>query len=141
MDDVCSQIVPIEQAIIQLPCQLDGSQGSNRSEVEKCQIKAINDYQAILCWLNEYRHVNTTYISYQKEAERLLLWCVHEIKKPLSSLKHEDFEAYFNFLADPRPCEKWCNKRKTSRKSKEWRPFAGPLGASSQAAAIAIIGS
>jgi hypothetical protein len=35
------------------------------------------------------------------EAERLLLWSLVEIGKPLSSLTHEDLLAYQRFLADP----------------------------------------
>lgn len=65
---------------------LNGEAGLNRELREPCQILASNDYEAIICWLNEYRHTPTTYRNYQKEAERLLLWCLFRHKKALSSL-------------------------------------------------------
>jgi len=41
--------------------------------------------------------------NYRKEAERLLLWSVAEMGKPLSSLTHEDCLRYQQFLANRNP--------------------------------------
>ncbi len=123
--------------------ELDGTKGTNRAPFEQCQIRASNDYEAILCWLNEYRHKATTYRSYQKETERLLLWCVCQYGKLFSSLDRNDFEAYFNFLDNPQPVERWCSPRgkKALRGSADWKPFEGPLSKAAKETAIVIINS
>jgi integrase len=123
---------------------LDGSQGTNREAVKSCQLRVNNDYEAMQCWLNEYKDIDTTYRSYQKEAERLLLWCVIQHKKPLSSLDRDDFESYFAFLEDPQPKHLWCAPRggkHRKRGEQTWRPFVGPLKAKAKANAITIINS
>lgn len=122
---------------------LDGSLGQNRRPKEQCKIEARNDYEAVLCWLHEYRHKGTTYRSYQKEAERLLLWCIKQRHKPLSSLTRDDFEAYFDFLLNPQPAEAWCSVagHKSVRGMPQWRPFEGPLSSTAQATAISIVNS
>ena len=120
---------------------LDGSIGSNRAELYLCQISAKNDLEAVHCWLNEYKNRETTYRSYQKEAERLLLWCVNQRQKPLSSLTREDLEVYFEFLSDPKPRHLWCaerGKRENRRGQLGWRPFIGPLNVSAKKNAISI---
>lgn len=127
-----------------LPLFLSGEDGNNREFKEKCQISAQNDYEAILCWLNEYKHTETTHRNYQKEAERLLLWCIFQCKKPLSSLDRSDFEAYFDFLSNPKPKNFWCAQsygKNGKRGSPQWRPFIGPLAESAKNTAISIIHS
>ncbi len=124
--------------------QLDGSNGTNRAEASLCQIRANNDYDAIHCWLNEYKQTQATYRSYQKETERLLLWCVIQYKKSLSSLDKEDLENYFEFLSDPQPKGLWCGKKGgygKTRGSVNWKPFSVGLSASAKATAISIINS
>jgi integrase len=122
-------------------------EGTNRCAQEDCQIAAQNDAQAVQCWLREYEEKTTTFRSYQKEAERLLLWCLYQQKKPLSGLRREDFEAYFLFLANPSPKEQWCSgnaprgSRLCKRGSPHWRPFVGPLSRSAQQTATTIINS
>lgn len=123
---------------------LSGQDGNNRETQNTCHIQAKNDYEAIHCWLNEYRHRPTTLRTYQKEAERFLLWCVCQQHKPLSSLNREDIEAYLQFLDDPEPYEKWCSKRTGrghKRGSPTWRPFTGPLSQSAKITAISSIDS
>lgn len=123
---------------------MDGSQGTNRATAEKCQITALNDYEAVQCWLREYQSVPTTFRSYQKEAERLLLWCIYQRKKPLSSLMRDDFEAYFHFLSDPQPSHFWCGPKggNTRRRGQShWKPFEKGLSSSAKATAISIIQS
>jgi site-specific recombinase XerD len=124
--------------------QLNGAEGVNRERQERCQIHAKHDYEAIQCWLNEYRRKETTYRSYQKEAERLLLWAVFQRKKPLSSLDRDDFERYFEFLDNPKPRHIWCARDQGgNRKRGEagWRPFVGGLSHSAKQTAIRCIDS
>src|SRR5579872_944000 len=133
----------------QLPIILDkislnGSQGSNREINKNCQIHAKNDYEAVQCWLNEYRNKATTYRVYQKEAERLLLWAIYQCKKPLSSLDRDDLETYIHFLDDPQPKNVWCANdqgRGRKRGTPNWRPFVGPLSLSAKQTAISSIDS
>ena len=54
-------------------------------------------------WLSNYADTKTTFDNYRKEAERLLLWAVVQLGKPLSSLTHEDLLVFRSFLADPQP--------------------------------------
>jgi site-specific recombinase XerD len=122
---------------------LNGEQGINREKVDRCQIKANNDYEAIQCWLNEYRHKPTTHRTYQKEAERLLLWSVLQQRKSFSSLERDDFEAYLAFLDDPQPKDIWCANggRGCKRGEPGWRPFTGGLAHSTKMTAISCIDS
>ncbi len=123
---------------------LSGEQGVNRELSARCQLQAHNDYEALQCWLNEYRHKATTYRTYQKEAERFLLWSICERGKALSSLHRDDVEAYLYFLDDPQPQEKWCGARRgrgSRRGDPTWRPFTGPLSHQAKMTAISAIDS
>lgn len=130
------QPMPMEH--LTLPEQLDGSNGTNRRYGEVCQIDAINDWEAIQCWLEEFNESPQTYRNYRKEAERLLLWAAAQRNKPLSSLVREDFQAYQDFLADPQPATFWCGPR-AERHSKNWKPFKGPLSENSQRQALIVV--
>lgn len=125
---------------VQLSSELDGSNGVNRAIGNRPQIIANTDADAIKVWLARYRDTKTTFDSYRKEAERLLLWSVIDLGKPLSSLSHEDFLVYQRFLANPLPAERWImSQRKVARDDPKWRPFAGPLSPTSQRQAIVIL--
>lgn len=129
---------------IQLTQYLNGEGGKNRVDPNSCQIRANNDYEALQCWLNEYRHKSTTFRTYQKEGERFLLWCVFQQQKPLSSIDRDDVEAYLNFLNDPQPREKWCGAkggRGRKRGDNHWRPFTGPLSKNAKMTAVSSIDS
>ena len=132
-------IAPIER--VAFPTELDGSFGRNRANTSQSQISAQTDVDAIEAWLARFADTPTTFNSYRKEAERLLLWSVVERRKSLSSLTHEDLLAYQAFLANPRPTARWVMKpgRKHGRQDPRWRPFAGPLSATSQRQAIVIL--
>ncbi len=132
-------LAPIE--LVRLPAELDGQAGANRALGGRAQIAAQNDVDAIKAWLARFADTLTTFTSYRKEAERLLLWSVVEVGKPVSSLTHEDFLVYQRFLADPQPAERWVMRagRKWSRFEPDWRPFAGPLSPTSQRQAIVIL--
>jgi site-specific recombinase XerD len=123
---------------------LDGSSGSNRYTEKKPQIRAQNDYEAIQCWLNEYKHKETTFRTYQKEVERFLLWCIYQEKTALSSMDRDNLEDYINFLNNPSPKEVWCSAkggRGHKRGSLNWRPFTGPLSTSAKMTALSVIDS
>jgi len=119
---------------------LDGSVGTNRAIGNRPQIAAQTDIDAIKVWLARYLDTKTTFDSYRKEAERLLIWSVSELGKPLSSLTHEDLLVFQRFLADPQPEHIWImQSRKVSRDDDRWRPFAGPLSPTSQRQAFVIL--
>lgn len=122
---------------------LNGRIGSNREVATQCQIKAVNDYQAIYAWLNEYKESPETYRSYQREAERLLLWCLLKQKKALSSLQRDDIDEYKQFLINPEPAVFWCwqGGRQVKRGTSGWKPFKAGLGHSSLKTAINIVNS
>lgn len=130
---------PLE--LVNLPSELNGSVGNNRTVGGRPQISAQNDVDAVKAWLARFVDTRTTFDSYRKEAERLLLWSVTELGKPLSSLSHEDLLLYRRFLSDPQPVARWvmAKGRKWPRNDPCWRPFSGPLSASSQRQAIVIL--
>jgi integrase len=136
---VLPSVAPIEA--MRLPADLDGSTGSNRARAESTVIAARNDMQALAAWLARFADTPTTFSNYRKEAERLLLWSTVELRKPLSSLTHEDLLVYQRFLADPQPASRWiCPKgRKPGRRDPAWRPFAGPLAPTSRRLALVIL--
>lgn len=88
-----TDIVPLERLLI--PAELDGSNGSNRGE--RTLLNANRDIDAITEWLKTTKGGHT-YRSYQKEAERFVLWCIVEKQKPLSSLTVDDCIDYRDFL-------------------------------------------
>lgn len=88
----------------------------------------------------EFRNSPHTLRNYRKEVERLLLWSLYELRKPLSSLMREDITRYQIFLEDPQPRDRWCGPR-APRHSAAWRPFEGPLGAGSRRQVLVILNS
>ena len=108
-------ISPLE--LDSLPDHLDGRAGSNRSTQGHAQIAAQTDIDALKAWLARFLDTRTTFDSYRKESERLLLWATIELDKPLSSLTHEDLLVYQRLLSDPQPAVRWVMKsgRKWSR--------------------------
>ncbi|MGF6871145.1 tyrosine-type recombinase/integrase [Paraburkholderia sp. MM5477-R1] len=136
---VALQPAPLETLAI--PAALDGRTGSNRAIGGHAQIAAANDLEAIQAWLARFADKPATFDSYRKEAERLLLWSLVQPGKPLSSLTHEDLLVYQHFLVDPQPAARWTadGGRKHPRNDPRWRPFYGPLSASSQRQAMVIL--
>lgn len=112
---------------------LSGREGTNRARSALPQITASTDQEAVLAWLARFVDSPNTLANSRREAERLMLWCVRERAKPLSSLSHEDLLMYRRFLANPLPAERWVMPpgRKLSRRDPAWRPFAGPLSEAS----------
>jgi len=131
-------LVPLEQ--LSLPPDLDGGHGTNRALGARSQIAAQTDVDAIRAWLARFIDTKATFDTYCKESERLLLWSTTELRKPLSSLTHEDLLLYRQFLADPQPAQRWImTGRKVARADPHWRPFAGPLSPASERQAFVIL--
>lgn len=132
-------LAPLEY--VSLSFSIDGHDGTNRATGNRPQIAATNDIDAIKAWLVRFADTKTTFDNYRKEAERLLLWSTTELRKPMSSLTHEDLLVYQRFLADPQPAARWIMKdgRKFARSDVNWRPFSGPLSPTSQRQAIIIL--
>ena len=122
---------------------IDGSLGSNRAHTPSTLLQANNDLDAIKAWLAQYLDSPNTFNSYRKESERLLLWANFEAGKAISSLSHEDLLRYKHFLQDPQPVERWIlrNGSKVARSHADWRPFVGPLSASSTRQALTVLNS
>jgi len=110
---------------------------------EQCLIDANNDMEAVQIWLVQYSHKNTTYLTYKRESDRLLLWCVHEAGKTLGQLKMEDISLYIEFLS--KPPKRWCTTvggiRAAGFGKGKWRPFLGPLSDSARNTALRVINS
>ena len=133
--------MPLERLVV--VDELCGRTGSNRSRAGHCQIAADTDRDALLAWLARYADSANSLANCRKEAERLLLWCLAELGKPLSSLTHEDLLLYQRFLSDPQPSDRWVMAagRKLPRSHPDWRPFAGPLSQTSQRQAMVTLNS
>ncbi|SMP80303.1 phage integrase family protein [Noviherbaspirillum suwonense] len=141
-------IVPMENLFV--PHDLSGAFGSNRGD--RPALSARNDLEAIQTWLARLKPGGHSHRSYRKEAERFLLWAIVEVGKPISSLTVEDCISYRNFLwyigrETPEfwsqyfriPQDRWLGQRSIDRFSSHWRPFEGPLSASSQKTALVIL--
>lgn len=115
--------------------------GHNRDRQRICHLAAQNDYEAFCAWLETYKENTGTQRAYRREIERLFLWCVTERHKLLTDFTHEDFNAYFDFLDNPSPCEKWCAPPSKKNRYGEtgWRPFIGPLTSTAKRYARTII--
>lgn len=135
------QTLPATLEVAGLPVTLDGSVGANRVKGGYKQIAAENDADALKAFLARYAETKTTFENYRKEVERLYLWAVFQLGKPISSLTHEDMLAYQHFTADPQPADRWVSKskRRVAREHADWRPFQGPLSPSSRRQAMVIL--
>lgn len=109
-------------------------------------IDAKNDAQAISSFLLEFRDAPLTLVSYSKEIERLLLWCIHIAKLNISSLRRDHLMAYQGFLKNPEPKNVWVGakvKRQLTDGSANpnWRPFGKALSATTINKVITILDS
>ena len=136
--DAPGDIVPLER-MTSPRAELDGSRGRFRAPAHTCLIDASHDGEAVLSWLQLHESLATRR-AYRKEAERLLLWAVIQLGKPLSSLTTDDAIAYRAFLRNPTPQRRWVGPPRP-RKSGEWRPFAGALAPKSIAYALSVLGA
>lgn len=135
-----------------------GLESSSAQHERYIGTSAKNDVEAVQAWLAIVAATKTTYDSYRKEAERLLLWARIERQKTLRELKHEDFLTFKRFLADPQPAERWVSgggrlpevplsgekpkgPAKYKRSDPRWRPFYGKLSPLSQKQALVVLNS
>ena len=98
---------------------------------------ADDDLAAVRAWLAAYAESPATHRAYSKEAERFYLWCLLELRKPLSSVNAVDCLAYRRFLVEP-PAH-WVQPSPLPRDDPSWRPFRGPLRPSSQRYALVVV--
>ncbi|MGI9214776.1 MAG: hypothetical protein ACR2HS_03770, partial [Gammaproteobacteria bacterium] len=113
---------------------------ASRPQHTDCYILAENDVEAIKVWVQQFKDTSTTQRAYQKEAERLLLWCTFEKGLVLADLKAEHFEEYFNFLQNPP--NNWLGSKKelrAERYSIKWRPLVAPLKKASLLFAVRVV--
>ncbi len=128
--------VSSELARIQVTPNLDGERGVFRSHMAN-SLDAKNDLEAVNQWLSGYQEKPHTHRSYRKEAERFLLWCARELKKPLSSVNSPDCQEYRAFLKSV-PTS-WINKATVKRTDPAWRAFRSQPSPASQKQALVIL--
>ena len=141
-------VKPMEQ--LSLTSSLSGALGTNRGSDDT--LDAENDLEAIRLWLAA-RAVNVnTQAQYRKEAERFLLWCTLERGVALSSITNKDAALFPRWLeglgrTEPKvwaqlwrqPQNTWIGPKNAPRMSSEWRPYNGPLSASSRHTSFTVI--
>ncbi len=146
MHALSGSLVPLER--LNVVAGLDGSAGTNRGV--RNRLASDNDLGAIHEWLRAKARNPNTFRAYRREAERMLLWSIVEMRKPLSSLTSADCSAYIDFLIDvgrtsgdrwrwTTTPEQWIGNRSTPRFSPGWRPFDGPLSVRSIRIATTIL--
>jgi integrase/recombinase XerD len=118
--------------------ELDGSQGENRG-LGRQQIAANTDWDAIMLWLAQYKDQPNTRAAYEKEVTRFFVWVLAMRRKPFSSVVHEDWAAYQDFMSDPQPRADWVSEKKHARGTPEYRPFSRPLSPASQRYAQTVL--
>jgi site-specific recombinase XerD len=126
-------LVPLERLLV--PSPLSGAHGVFRTNMPNT-LGASNDLEAIKAWLLKYQERAHTLRSYKREAERFYLWCLHALKKPLSSVNTLDCQAYRSFLASTP--SSWLNPGQIMADA-DWRPFRKQLSQSSQKLALVIV--
>ena len=129
-----AQLAPLERLAV--PAELSGARGANRAP-GFAYVRAAHDLDAVRAYLHRYDDRPQTQRAYQRELERLVLWCVAERGVALSSMTVEDCEAYKAFLKAPG--ERFTGPP-VARASRQWRPFApGGLSPESQHYAVRAI--
>jgi len=109
-------------------------------------IDAKNDAQTISSFLLAFRNAPLTLMSYSKEIERLLLWCIHIAKLNIAGLRHNHLMAYQDFLKNPEPKNAWIGA-KVKRQlvdgsaNPNWRPFGKALSPTTINKVITILDS
>lgn len=115
--------------------------------------RAGSDREAVSEWLERYLESPQTWISYRREAERLLLWCDSR-GQGIQDLTVADMTAFQAWLKAPQPAATWCvlhpgapekSQQRPARTLADgspnpaWRPFMTGLSASTAALATRII--
>ncbi len=110
------------------------------------------DAALFLRWLEGRASNPNTQASYRKEAERYLLWCLLERRTALSSVRAGDAALFLRWLeglgrTDEKawaqqwriPQSRWIGPKNMPRTSPAWRPFNGPLSATSRRNAVVVV--
>lgn len=95
------------------------------------------DLRFVRDWVARHSGSPHTAGSYRREAERLLLWVAQQ-RGSVRALETDDLARYRGFLSDPQPAAFWCGPA-GARDRAHWRPFEGPLGASSIEASLRVV--
>lgn len=114
-----------------------------KSKIDKSEedgFQELSDEQLVLKWLAARASCAKSLRVMRKEAERFALWARCVLGKCLRQILPEDALAYASFLSDPQPRDVWVSTTKRPRSHPQWRPFAGPLSASSRRLAIVELG-
>lgn len=92
--------------------------------------KYLNDFTQALHFLKAYNGSLGTFLSYRRDVERLLHWCMLIAQKTLIELKRQDIEEFIHFCQ--KPPKTWIGTHKVTRFIEEngvrvpnpkWRPF------------------
>ncbi len=132
----------VSKSIGSLPEKLAQWVYSHHPTLPKNLLGAKTDLEAVLNWLEEFRHSVHTFRAYEKESLRFLYWLnvTHQIA--LSEVRKNHIHQYRIFLLNPQPEQFWCNPpalRKKSRGTEQWKPFSGPLSYRSIQTAMSIL--
>ncbi len=98
-------------------------------------IRATNDRQAMLTWVDKYTQSKSSKANARKDGERFLLWCLSK-GLTFNTLMAEDLLAYAGFLENPQPASQWIENKRYPRSDPRWKPFMGPLDTASQRQAM-----
>jgi site-specific recombinase XerD len=107
------------------------------NHIDQCDIKTVvtdqkhvNDFMHALNFLKAYNGSLGTFLSYRRDVERLLHWCMLIAKKSLAELKRQDIEDFIHFCQ--KPPKTWIGVHKVTRfieadglrvPNPKWRPF------------------
>ncbi len=107
------------------------------NHIDQCDIKTVvtdqryvNDFIHALNFLKAYNGSLGTFLSYRRDVERLLPWCMLIANTPLAELKRQDIEDFIHFCQ--KPPKTWVGVHKVTRFIEEdgsrvpnpkWRPF------------------
>jgi site-specific recombinase XerD len=107
------------------------------NHIDQCDIeivvtdqKYVNDFSHALNFLKAYNGSLGTFLSYRRDVERLLHWCMLIARKTLAELKRQDIEDFIHFCQ--KPPKTWIGVHKVTRfivengvriPNPKWRPF------------------
>lgn len=132
----CGSVVWHQLVRMQDTPALSGATGTFRSHMPN-SLGATNDLDAVDLWLRRYDEKPSTLRSYRKEAERFLMFCATELKKPLSSVTSTDCIAFRGFLRSV-PAH-WIRLDPLERTNAGWTAFRSQPSPSSQKQALVIL--
>lgn len=92
-----------------------------------------DDIDAINGWIHVRANCESTFETYRRHSERLLLWCMVR-ETSLKKLRKSDVRSYLEFLANPTPADFWISEgnAKFERTNAKWRPFYKAASEASQ---------